>query len=134
MGLSKGRKKMIKIARIATGKARAEGRQPSHDGEYITIYYSTDNTSDIIAEHNAGTFCLDDEGLNVDGLSEAEEEALREEWDGIRAEAYGIAREDKGEAIKSQYGVGSEAKAEMISLGWATERNFDGNHYFAEGV
>jgi hypothetical protein len=125
---------MIKTARIATGKARAEGRQPSHDGEYITIYYSTDKTSDIIAEHNAGTFCLDDEGLTVDGLSAAEEEALKEEWDGIRAEAYEITHDDTGEAIKSQYAVGSEAKAEMISLGWATAQNFDGNSYFAEGA
>ena len=115
---------MIKTAIIATGKARAEGRQPSHDGEYITIYYSTDNTSDIIAEHNAGTFCLDDEGINVEGLPEDQEAALREEWDGIRSEAYEIARKDQGETLRHS---GSEAKAEIIELGWANESDFDGN-------
>jgi hypothetical protein len=120
----------IKTARIETGKARAEGRAPSHDGEYITIYYVPGNTADIIAEHNAGTFCLQDEGLHDIGLPESEEEALREEWNAIRDEAHEIVREDKGETIRS---AGSEARDEMILLGWATADDFDDDSYVAHG-
>ena len=106
---------MIKTARIATGEARAEGRQPSHDGEYISIYYNTDNPNLIVAEDNAGMFCLDDAGLNFDCLPEDQAAVLLEEWLGIQSEAYEITREDLGEPLRH---CGSEAKAEMIRLGW----------------
>jgi hypothetical protein len=111
---------MIKAIQIATGKARQEARPPSHDGEYITIYTS-DVTSDVIAEHNGGTFCWDDFG-HLDYSNPA-------------AEAADLAvREDGDEAIRQGSGspltsCGYDATAEMIALGWATAADFDGCTY-----
>ena len=105
---------MVEYKRIATGKAREEGRAPSHDGEYITVYRDGgDFDSQVIAEHNAGTFDLD---------AEPEEDGP-EDWDAIRAEAYS---EDGWQLMSS---AGFEARNQMIELGWTRAENWDGNHY-----
>jgi len=117
---------MLKTARIATGAARAEGRQPSHDGEFITIIYNTSDPSAIIAEHNAGTFCLDEMAYPPEGLDEEQEAAYRAEWGAAQTEAYEAARKDSGEPLVR---CGSDAREEIVELGWATVANFDGDHY-----
>ena len=105
----------IQIKTIAVGAARAEGRYPSHDGEYITVY-RVDGDNDVIAENNAGTFSLDDQG---------DED---QDWNEIREEA----RSKSGWRPMTR--CGSEAREEMIELGWAVADQFDGNHYFPEGA
>ncbi len=42
----------MKIFTVATGKARVEGREPSQDGEYLTVIY--DQKERFIAENNSG--------------------------------------------------------------------------------
>jgi hypothetical protein len=106
---SQREKKMTILSRqIAVGRARKENRAPSHDGEYITAYFS-DVTGDIVAENNGGTFCVDD-------LGEEDEDAE------VQAEIYKAARTMDGVPLKS---CGTEAKREIIALGWATADDFD---------
>lgn len=106
--------KNILTARIATGQTRAEERQPSHDGEYITVYY-VPGEADVVAENNGGTFSLDDEG------GDDPDETT---WIDIRAEAYALMLRGDGEPLRS---CGSEAKSEIIALAWASDADFDGN-------
>lgn len=102
----------IKSLRIATGKARTEGRSPSHDGEYITVYAS-DVTDDIIAEHNGGTFDIEADDESEPDLADIQTEAR--------------ATFVTGDPLKS---CGYDAIQEMIQLGWATAAEFDDCQYF----
>lgn len=117
---------MIKTSRIAVGKARVEGRQPSHDGEYITIYYLVGDTSgNVIAENNAGTFCWEDMQA-PEGLLEEEREEIEAECAAIYAEGEDDIRNQRGDVISlADFHRSSSVVAEMIELGWATAEEFE---------
>jgi hypothetical protein len=51
----------IRSTWIATGAARREGRQPSHDGEYVTVYAWMGAPMAWIASDNGGVCATDDE-------------------------------------------------------------------------
>lgn len=104
----------IMTATIAIGTARREGRAPSHDGEYISIYYRHGD-GEIIAEHNGGSFCLDD-------WNDEDRPEDKQVW----AESYAAKSAGIGEPLRR---CGSEARAEMIELGWATADEFEGDLY-----
>ena len=68
----------VRVFDIAIGEARAEGRQPSHDGEYLRCVYTADGET-FAVENNAGLEFSDVEScesVTTDGG--ASDEALTE--------------------------------------------------------
>lgn len=100
----------IKTAVLAVGKARTEDRAPSHDGEFVTIYWRG-RGDEVIAENNGGTFCWDDFGLDLDGVDAAADEVEAKEEGGRL-----IASNGGTEADLSQCNSG--VLTEMRELGW----------------
>ena len=116
---------LIKSIRITTGAARREDRQPSHDGEYITVFYRSADPTELIAEHNGGCFDIDDTSIDPNAFADIEEaELAANEAEAIHDEAHYAAESDSGEIATR---CGSEARNIMISLGWIGERQFEGN-------
>jgi hypothetical protein len=93
----------IMITAIATGSAKAEGRTPSHDGEFVTIYSIQDGS--WIGSSNGGAFGEDDL------LTEEGAEMLSE----IR-EAVNSFTADK--AVGEEIETSADASALMIREGW----------------
>lgn len=98
--------------RIAWGAARREGREPSHDGEYMMLYWTDDSTEGWIAEDNAGVCCTDDENY-VEVCRDATEE-LQAEAAAIQTEI-DDAVESPGNIIT---GAGGHATEILREMGW----------------
>jgi len=115
--------KDIRNYQVAIGDARAEGRQPSHDGEYFSIYYIHGDPA-WVAEGNAGVVasdfltyreaCIEAGCEDVNLLAEAEE---------IDAEIEDAVSNDRDDIAIT---CGAEARDYMIRNGWATADEFDG--------
>lgn len=115
--------KNIKCYQVSIGAARAEGRQPSHDGEYFAVYYIPGDPA-WVAEGNAGVVasdyltyceaCVEAMCEDEDMLAEARE---------IDAEIERAVSNDSGDTAAT---CGAEAKDYMICNGWATADEFDG--------
>lgn len=106
----------IKRGQISIGAAQAEGRSPSHDGEYLAVYYKQHDGGYII-EGNGGVVATH-HSIN-DVLSDATDDAF---YAGIRswqAAAEAIVAEDSGEAWDVER-MGSEARDLAAELGWIT--------------
>ena len=108
---------------IPTGNARAEGREPSHDGEFLSLYWYG---NEWILEDNAGVV-----GTHVhDYITSVNDNRFvsDEEYDNAIAEAEEIQKEIE-EAIANNRGkvatngfstgpLGGEARSIAQSLGW----------------
>jgi hypothetical protein len=113
------RTKTMSIRRdeIRIGAAHAENRAPSHDGEYLAVYYSScpRHGGDWIIESNAGVVAT---SYNIGDViaDAADAEALNEmcRW---RHEAEAIVNTGSGEAWDAER-MGQEARAAAAELGW----------------
>lgn len=118
---------------LTYGLARREGRQPNHDGEFVTLFWSTDERWFTIS--NAGI----DTTYRLQNYEQASEEAAQ--WLGtadtegeFRAQlqdaceldkeiAETIKRHDEDERVTEPSEVNSSAAREaFVALGWATSR------------
>lgn len=103
----------IKRGQIRIGLAHAEDRAPSHDGEYLAVYYSGDGG--YIIEGNGGVVATH-HSIN-DVLSDATDDAF---YAGIRrwqAEAEAIIAEDSGEDWDRER-MGSDSREVAAEFGW----------------
>ena len=103
----------IKRGQISIGAARAEDRAPSHDGEYLAVYYKHGG-EDYIIEGNGGVVGTSWNIEDMVGMAEDEDEALR--W---QAEAKAIAHWDTGEAWDVER-MGAESRDIAVAAGWIT--------------
>lgn len=94
---------MVKAAQITTGAARAEGRSPTHDGEFLTVYYRPDDGQYIVVS-NGGVQWTDDTEADVDDAD-------------LLAAVQGAVRDDLGEPADVER-MGSEERDMMVSAGW----------------
>jgi len=104
---------IIKRGEIRIGKAQTEGRAPSHDGEYLAVYYSGDGG--YIIEGNGGVVCTH-HSIN-DVLSGASDDAF---YTGIRswqAAAEAIVDTDSGEDWDRER-MGSDSREVAAEFGW----------------
>jgi len=104
---------IIKRGEIRIGKAQTEGRAPSHDGEYLAVYYSGDGG--YIIEGNGGVVCTH-HSIN-DVLSGASDDAF---YTGIRswqAAAEAIVDTDSGEDWDRER-MGLESRELAEEFGW----------------
>jgi hypothetical protein len=104
----------IRRGEIRIGAAQDEDRAPSHDGEYLAVYYSGAD-GDYIIEGNGGVVATH-HSIN-DVLSDATDDAF---YSGIRrwqAEAEAIVASDAGEDWDAER-MGLEARAAAAELGW----------------
>lgn len=108
--------KPIHQTRIAVGKAYEEGRAPSTDAEYLTLYWrpSDGPDGDWILEDNAG---LHSTSFGVNDIAADYAEARAEdEWERIYAEVRGALDPSDGELCES---CGLAASECMRDWGWA---------------
>lgn len=104
----------IKRGQISIGAARAEDRAPSHDGEYLAVYYKHDG-GDWIIESNAGVVAT---AYNIsDVLAEAADDAADDEISRWQAEAEAIVAGDWGEAWDVER-MGSDSREVAAEFGW----------------
>ena len=92
----------LRVGQIRIGAAREEGRAPSHDGEYLSVYYRA-GRGEYIVTHNAGVAWTD--------------ESDAEDRDGeLDVEAQEIVAQDRGEPATGH--IGAEELDLMVSAGW----------------
>jgi predicted transcriptional regulator len=122
--------KMFK-AIIADGAARKEGRDPNHDGEYLTLYWNPAkqefNRPQWILQHNAGVCatCYQDyeetcaeNNFGLTEYTEAEMDAAIAEAKQIQYEIYEIIRgSGSGDPIDPER-MGNEAQDLAVQWGW----------------
>ena len=114
----------IKRGQISIGAAQAEGRAPSHDAEYLAVFYSTgDPNRDYIIEGNAGVVAT---SQNIDEvIADATDAAIRATGNGEvldemcrwRTEAEAIVNTGSGDDWNAER-MGLEARAAAAELGW----------------
>lgn len=103
----------IKRGQISIGAARAEDRAPSHDGEYLSVYYK--HGGDWIIESNAGVVLT---ACNVSAmLDAARDDAAYDEISRWQAEADAIVDTDSGEAWDVER-MGLESRELAEEFGW----------------
>lgn len=107
--------RLIYADTITIGRAYEEGRAPSHDGEYLTVYY-TRGSDDYIVTDNGGvawtSYNWDDVRNDIDANADPEDV---EEFERQLDEVERIMREQTGELVESM----SPAAAEIASeWGW----------------
>lgn len=105
---------------IIIGAAKEEGRAPSHDGEYITVFY-VPGQEDYIVESNGGVAWTSFNESDV--LSDCNDED-RPDLESQIDEANLIVSKNTGKPVTS---MGSSAKDIAVVWGWATPQNFEGN-------
>jgi hypothetical protein len=102
-------------ARIVAGAARREGRAPSHDAEYMTLYWTADDG--WILDDNAGVVASDYEPYDVACRDADAAESIIAEAEEIQAE---IDEAVTG-ARQLITGAGGEAREMMLQIGWLKE-------------
>jgi hypothetical protein len=106
----------IKRGQISIGLARAEGRAPSHDGEYLAVYYK--HGGDWIIESNAGVVLT---ACNISAMlaaaAEAADDAAYDEISRWQAEADAIVETDSGEEWDRER-MGSDSREVAEGFGW----------------
>lgn len=108
----------VRAFHLPMGAALEEGRAPSHDAEFLTIYYRASDPSEWICESNAGVTATHFH-THQDAEGNHEAEAL----DTRITEA--LAGPGVADPAKS---CGSEAQGLMIEWGWLKPSQFDGGH------
>ncbi len=120
----KDRTMSIRRDEIRIGAAHAEDRAPSHDAEYLAVFYSTgDPNRDYIIEGNAGVVATSqnideviadttDAAIRATGNGEVLDEMCR--W---RTEAEAIVNTGSGDDWNAER-MGLEARAAAAELGW----------------
>ena len=104
----------IKRGQISIGAARAEDRAPSHDGEYLSVYYKHGG-GDWIIESNAGVVLT---ACNVSAmLDAARDDAAYDEISRWQAEADAIVDTDSGEDWDRER-MGLESRELAEEFGW----------------
>jgi len=104
----------IKRGEIRIGAAQDEDRAPSHDGEYLAVYYSGAD-GDYIIEGNGGVVSTI---YNIsDVLADASDPAAEAEIGRWQAEAEAIVASDAGEDWDAER-MGQAARAAAAELGW----------------
>ena len=98
------------VGQISTGAARAEQREPSHDGEYISIYYVGGDGRYIAADNSGVAWTSETE---TDFVGEAEDASLAAE---LVEEARDLVA--AGEGDTATYPLGSEAAELAAAWGW----------------
>lgn len=106
----------IKRGQISIGAARAEGRSPSHDGEYLAVYYK--HGGDYIIESNAGVVLT---ACNISAMLAAAaddgDDAAYDEISRWQAEAEAIVDTDSGEDWdRERMGLEARELAEEFGL------------------
>jgi hypothetical protein len=106
----------IKRGQISIGAARAEDRAPSHDGEYLSVYYK--HGGDWIIESNAGVVLT---ACNVSAMLDAAADdgdgAAYDEISRWQAEADAIVDTDSGEDWDRER-MGSASREVAEEFGW----------------
>jgi len=97
----------VKTTRIAHGDSRSEGREPSHDGEYLTLYYVPGNDQWLL-EDNARVTATDD-APRPDGCDDDDQ------WEDVLVEVAEDMRRDRGDLAVSCGGASSTL---MENMGW----------------
>ena len=120
----KDRTMSIRRDEIRIGAAHAEDRAPSHDAEYLAVFYSTgDPNRDYIIEGNAGVVAT---SQNIDEvIADATDAAIRATGNGEvldemcrwRTEAEAIVNTGSGDDWNAER-MGLEARAAAAELGW----------------
>ena len=103
----------IKRGEIRIGAARDENRAPSHDGEYLSVYYAADGSGDYIIEDNAGVVSTSrtiHQQLNELPVHAAELGC----W---QAAAEDFVASDAGEDWDAEH-MGCEARVLAAEFGW----------------
>lgn len=112
----------IRAFRLPVGAAEAEGRAPSHDGEYLTIIYRGE---EWICESNAGVTATS-HFPHADNATWGSDEEL-EAAEALDARiAAAVAAEGDAEPLQS---CGTEARNLLNEMGWTTPDQWDGNDY-----
>ncbi|MCL6479881.1 MAG: hypothetical protein K6T65_16035 [Peptococcaceae bacterium] len=110
---------------IVIGAARKEGRAPSHDGEYLTVFY-VPGEDDYIVEDNGGLAWTSYGETDV--VSDAPDEE-QEYMQSLVDDARRIVSQNTGSPARS---MGFAAIDIAIQWGWATKDDFDSNHIVGE--
>jgi len=111
----------ITYSRIACGAARDENRRPTHDGEYLALYYVPGETEWLL-ENNGGLEATDDEP-RPDGSEEDPQ------WEAILHEAeMDMACGTGTPAVH----CGGEASGCMVEMGWLKDDG-ETHHIHREG-
>lgn len=100
----------IRSSRIAIGAAREEGRQPSHDGEYLALYYTPGETEWVL-EDNGGVVATDDDPRPIGTEDDPQ-------WEDVLAEIAEDIAKDRGTLARSS---GREAQGLMEEMGWLVD-------------
>jgi hypothetical protein len=118
----KDRTMSIRRDEIRIGAAHAENRAPSHDGEYLSVYYAAVG-GDYIIEGNAGVVAT---SQNIDEvIADAVDASVRATGNGDvldemcrwRTEAEAIVNTGSGDDWNAER-MGLEARAAAAELGW----------------
>lgn len=107
----------IKRGEIRIGAAHAEDRAPSHDGEYLAVYYSScpRHGGDWIIEGNAGVVAT---AYNIaEVIAETTDAEAANEICRWRHEAEAIVNTGSGDDWNAER-MGLEARAAAAELGW----------------
>ncbi len=124
---------MIKEFHVAIGSAREEGRSPSHDGEYLAVYYREGHPDEWLVEDNAGCpashlytlrDAVGDALTSGHPYTEEQEREMITEAEELDAEIRECVRNGSGDIAKH---CGTEAMKAMIEWGWISEDQTDGN-------
>ena len=103
----------IKRGEIRIGAARDENRAPSHDGEYLSVYYAADGSGDYIIEDNAGGVTT---SRTIERLRN-EVPVCSHEIGRWQAEAEAIVAEDAGEDWDPER-MGLASRVLAAEFGW----------------
>ncbi len=103
----------IKRSEIRIGAARDEDRAPSHDGEYLAVYYAAGGGGDYIIEDNAGGVTT---SRTIERLRN-EVPVCSHEIGRWQAEAEAIVAEDAGEDWDPER-MGLASRVLAAEFGW----------------
>ena len=110
--------KAIRSTQVSTGWARRQGMQPSHDGEYVVVYY-VPGSDEYLATDNGGvawTYNNEDCLYGEPGTYDADDYC---EADEVLDEIHEDVRAGRGEVVPANWeGPGGEACDLMVSMGW----------------
>lgn len=124
---------MIKEFHITIGFARDEDRAPSHDGEYLAVYYREGHPDEYLVEDNAGcpashlhtiVDAVGDALSSGQRYTDEQEREMIQEAEELQEEILEGLRTGSGDIAKH---CGTEAIKAMREWGWLTKDQTDGN-------